>query len=300
MSNTNYYGEIGSKLKELRLIKNLSRKQLADGICSVSYIARIENGNRCPTSVILRQLAIKLGTTTEELFRVIESPHSLKVKDLTEQLFRNVERNDYKGMAQIIDSYEENLQINSIHDLQIINAFKTFSYSMMHKKYAQGAEQLREILDLTYSTGTSPTDIEFAIMTTIAYLLLLNRQSAKAYEYLTTLDRYVDSIRFIHTNTALPRYYLYLTMASMDFMPLEDSFKQIERAIEYSKRNNAHPILRELYVLKGELFLKEGDEENYKVWLDKALTLHELIKVSDDDYFLTFVENRKKLTHSQG
>jgi len=295
MSNVNYYDKIGHALKALRLKKNLSRKQLAEGICSVSYITRIENGNRCPTSVILRQLATKLGVTTEELFRVIESPSAVQVKDLIDQLFYNIERSNYAGILKAIKANENKIQINSIHDLQIVNALKVNSIAMLEQKYSNGIDKLQKILELTYITETNPTDVEFGILTSMAYLMHLNGQKADAYLTLIKLKDYVDSINFIHTQYLLPRYYLYLTLVSIDFIPIDDSFMQIERAINYCKEKNSYPILRELYAAKGELYLRSGDEENYDFWVNKALTLHELIKCSDNDYFPTFLDYRKKL-----
>jgi len=295
MSNINYYDKIGHALKDLRLKKNLSRKQLAEGICSVSYITRIENGSRCPTSVILRQLATKLGVTTEELFRAIESPSAIRVKELIDQLFYTIERSNYADILKAIDENENEIQISSIHDFQIVNALKVNASAMLEQKYSDGINKLQEILELTYIRETKPTDIEFGIMTSISYLMHLNGQKADAYLTLIKLKDYVDSINFIHTQFLRPRYYLYLTLISIDFIPIEDSFRQIERAISYCKEKNSYPLLRELYAAKGELFLRSGDQQNYDLWISKALTLHELIKCSDDDYFPTFLDYRKKL-----
>ena len=87
MNEPNYYLQIGEVIKGLRLKKKMTKTQLANGICSISYITRIENGERCPTSVILRQITNKLGVTPEYLFRAIESPCALDVQELLNKLF---------------------------------------------------------------------------------------------------------------------------------------------------------------------------------------------------------------------
>ncbi|CAH2213401.1 protein of unknown function [Tepidibacter aestuarii] len=42
-------------------MRNMTKTQLTNGVCSISYITRIEKGERCPTSVILRQITTRLG-----------------------------------------------------------------------------------------------------------------------------------------------------------------------------------------------------------------------------------------------
>lgn len=293
MDTVNYYSEIGQTLKELRLKKNMSRRELADGICSVSYITRIENGDRCPSSVILRQITTRLGVAPDDLFRAIESPSGLKIKNTVDQLFYYLERNEYKNMAALIAEEENNLQICSIHDLQIIGSLKVFCNSILEEQYESGVKELKESLYSTYIDDTNPTDVEFAIMSGIAFLLILDKKNKDAHEQLMILNKYIDAINFIHSKEMLPRYYVYLTIASMDHMPIRDLFNEIEAAIDYCKKHNVHSILRELYALKGEIYLKAGDEENYRIWIDNALTLHKLIKYSDEDYFETFLENRR-------
>ena len=108
MESTDYYIKIGPYLKELRKKNNMTRSQLAEGICSVSYITRIENGDRCPSSVILRQLTNKLGITPEYLFRAIESPASLHVQELLDQIFIYIEMHDFNNIYKLVNEKKKN------------------------------------------------------------------------------------------------------------------------------------------------------------------------------------------------
>ena len=57
----------GSRLRELRKLKGMTLKQLADGICSISYLSNIETGKSTPTPDMLQALADRLGISFEGL-----------------------------------------------------------------------------------------------------------------------------------------------------------------------------------------------------------------------------------------
>jgi transcriptional regulator with XRE-family HTH domain len=65
-------GNVGDRVRNLRLTKRLSQAQLAGHDLSDSYISLIESGKRTPTPAVLRLLAERLGCTAEYLADGIE------------------------------------------------------------------------------------------------------------------------------------------------------------------------------------------------------------------------------------
>ena len=59
---------IGNIIKELRKKKSFSQKQLAEGICSVEYISKIENNKKSPSQDITAKLMTKLGADPNMFF----------------------------------------------------------------------------------------------------------------------------------------------------------------------------------------------------------------------------------------
>ncbi|MEO0049212.1 MAG: hypothetical protein RL556_544 [Actinomycetota bacterium] len=59
-------GDIGSQLKSQRLAKDLTLEQVADGICSLSYLSLVESGKRTPSRRILRDLSFRLDMKLEQ------------------------------------------------------------------------------------------------------------------------------------------------------------------------------------------------------------------------------------------
>ncbi len=62
------YYEIGQKIKELRQFYDITQKELAEDICTQATICKIERGEIQPTSLILHQLAIRLGVDANYFF----------------------------------------------------------------------------------------------------------------------------------------------------------------------------------------------------------------------------------------
>ncbi|PAB55548.1 helix-turn-helix domain-containing protein [Anaeromicrobium sediminis] len=292
MQESNYYLKIGEHIKELRQKQNMTKTQLADGICSISYITRIEKGERCPTSVILRQITNKLGITPEYLFRAIESPGSLQVKELIDELYINVERHDFKNIYKLITETE--LDVKSIHDIQVIKMFKCFSMTMLNENYQWGMDEIKKLLDLTYTEGKNPTDTEFGLMLLYGFFLSLNNENEKAYTHLLNMKKYISHMNFLHSHAIIPRFYMHLICVCLDISKLKESSKYLDYSIDYCKKHNTHVILPELYFLKSELYYHLKKDREFKIWYNEALRLYKLIKHSDDEYFNTFVQDRLK------
>jgi len=292
MDKPNYYLKIGPYIKKLREKNNMTRSQLAEGICSVSYITRIEKGDRCPTSVILRQLATKLGISNEYLFRAIESPSSMHVQQLSKELSLFIERNDFKNIYKLINKEEKEIQVQSVHDKQLIDLLKCISKTLLTEDYSTVLSELETILNLTYFEGNNPTSIEFATMFMYGYFLLLRNEKQKSYTYLKNIRKYLYTIDFFMTEEIVPKYYVYLISACIDTENFNECFEYLNFSIDYCKKYNKHTVLRELYFLKGELYYHLNNKEKFKLWYDKALMTHELTKYSDSEYFESFIKNR--------
>ncbi|MCW2917756.1 MAG: transcriptional regulator, family [Actinomycetia bacterium] len=65
-------GNVGERVRNLRLTRRLSQAQLAAHDLSDSYISLIESGKRTPTPAVLRLLAERLGCTAEYLADGVE------------------------------------------------------------------------------------------------------------------------------------------------------------------------------------------------------------------------------------
>jgi transcriptional regulator with XRE-family HTH domain len=295
MEDANYYIRLGPYIKKLREKMNMSRAELAEGICSVSYISRIESAQRCPSSIILVQITKKLGVTPEYLFRAIESPSSLEISALISQLTLYIERHDFENIKKLIEDNVHKIKDSSLHDMQLISGLKCYSDAIISKDYKKGINEIEKAIALTYISGNNPTDIEFALMDMKGFFLLLDGYPESSYNHLTDLKKYINKINFIHTKFIVTRFYIHLIISCLDTNNLSECFEYLDYGIDYCKKNNTHNALRELYFLKGELFYRLKRKKDFKIWYDKSILLHKLTKSSNYEYFETFVRNRLEL-----
>lgn len=63
---------LGGRIRALRTTRGWTQSDLAGENLSTGYVSRIESGTRRPTMKVLRELAERLGTTTEQLLNGIE------------------------------------------------------------------------------------------------------------------------------------------------------------------------------------------------------------------------------------
>ncbi|MBL0387542.1 tetratricopeptide repeat protein [Tumebacillus sp. ITR2] len=72
---------IGENLRKYRLLKGLTQDELAEGLCSVSQLSKVENGKTYLKRTILKEMSNRLGVTVER----IESQDAL-LEELSETL----------------------------------------------------------------------------------------------------------------------------------------------------------------------------------------------------------------------
>lgn len=292
MIDYDYHVKIGEVIKELRTKKGITKTELARGICSVSYITRIEKGERCPTSLILRQIANKLQVTPNYLFSIIESPNALRITNMINNLILLIERSDYIGILNYLKDKNE-ISIPSIADYQLIEGIRVFAETMEKKDYTASYKKFEELLNLTYIEGSVPSGFEFICISILAYIKYLNNEINDAYNMLYELYKHYKKISIIPSFVIVPRFLSRLIVVCISLNKYDEALVYIEEAIKYSKEKNIHFILCELFLLKGEIqyYLDEMDESDK--WIKNAYTLNSLI-YENNEHFIKFANDRLK------
>lgn len=89
---------VGHKIRELRLKRNLTQRQLATGIMTVAALSMIENGKNKPTAQNLTQLAHRLGVSSSDL---IGDPEDLDFNLDVIKMY--VRARNYVGVLTLVD-----------------------------------------------------------------------------------------------------------------------------------------------------------------------------------------------------
>ena len=70
--------ELGARIRAARVAAGLTQTELGGPDATVSYVSRIESGNRRPDPRVLEAFASRLGVTVEELLTYARTPTSLE------------------------------------------------------------------------------------------------------------------------------------------------------------------------------------------------------------------------------
>lgn len=109
---------VGERIRQLRIHKDMTQSELVDGICSITYLSRIENGQIKPSNSFLIAVADKLGIDPEDLMDGDRNSH-------------------LKRIDQIVDSYRIKREICEEDEYFLrISSLETYSREVYLKIYA--------------------------------------------------------------------------------------------------------------------------------------------------------------------
>lgn len=188
--------QLGPILKARREELGLSQEDLADGICAVPTLSRIENGERMPTKNHFEMLMQRLGYSSMSVdfftdrrdFRI----HELKFK---------IRQGYVAGDNTLASKYLEELKSILDTPTKIDKQFVLLHEILINEaKYTNGErmEQLERAIQLTcpkYKSGFIPQVLsydEIILLNNIAICHHVEGDSAQAIRILTSLKDYFD------------------------------------------------------------------------------------------------------------
>lgn len=133
------YRRIGDNLRKYRLLKGMTQEELAEGLCSVSQLSKVENGKTLLKRSLLKQMANRLGVTIE---RIETSDALLEEIGETLQLARD---------AQTAGYHQKSLELVN----RVIEQSRDFDYKdlmvegLLHKcRVLINLSRLEEVIEL--------------------------------------------------------------------------------------------------------------------------------------------------------
>lgn len=132
--------KIGKQVFYKRLQQKMTQEELCQGICSVSYLSKIENGKIEASEEILQLLCTRLEIAVTDLRDVEED-----VKGKLDEWLNALIRLDKAQIERIRKELEEDMQ--SVQDFEIINYYKLLNirYLLMKRELPAIAEELEKL-----------------------------------------------------------------------------------------------------------------------------------------------------------
>ena len=138
---------MGEMIRTLRKEKQMSQSQLAEGICTIATLSRIENGSQAPSRATLHRLMEKLDWPG---FSYVDYDNGtdLKLIKLRKEIIRCIEYEFYDELDELIWNYKmiynpENKDQDMFLKLSVIVWERAYISSMMKQNSCDTAELIR-------------------------------------------------------------------------------------------------------------------------------------------------------------
>lgn len=294
--NYNHFGEL---LKEIRDSKGLTQDQLAENICSVRQLSRIESGENDPSIYILHSISKKLNIDLQEFYRIYFTSGSFQAHNLKSKLGELVASKDNDLLRKFIGEIENMSVFQEGENLQYILYGKAICSSHIDNDY--------ELSNDYCIRGISIENPDFDVhkIEVIPYsnigLTMINLMASnfdkmnKKELSFKLLEILLNILEDFILNIPFPMYRsldfekrLYqstscnLSTLNMNNKDYKKSLEYVNKGIDFSIKENHMRFLPELLAQKSRLLLKmdlkEEACENYKV----CLSLYKICRNKDE------------------
>lgn len=267
---------IGENLRKYRLLKGLTQDELAEGICSISQLSKIENGKTYIKRSLLKEMAERLSVTVER----IESMDALE-EELSETLHM-------AKAAMTVKNYETSMELV----IDVIQKGQEFGYA---EHLIEGIllqchllmKQLRceEVIEI----ATKALNAELALNASHKVRLLSELGKAHAlvgnmlaaYDYFTRADEeFEDEYEDVETQLQI---FFEMIRCNFTMKNYRTALRYAEKAEKLATKHSIHLRRIRATYLKADLLGRLGDSEKAEAIFMKAL------KEAVDNSFLSDV-----------
>ncbi|WP_096437998.1 helix-turn-helix transcriptional regulator [Alteribacter populi] len=133
---------LGQKIFYFRKLRGLTQDQLAQGICSVPHLSKIENDHETPSADMLEHLCKRLDISIKEIDVQGEITSITQELDNWYTLICNRDKKEAKRLFTKLKK-----QITSIQDPQVLLKYRIFTlgYQLLIRKMAEAKNQIDEL-----------------------------------------------------------------------------------------------------------------------------------------------------------
>jgi transcriptional regulator with XRE-family HTH domain len=270
-------GPVGERLKELRLERGLSQRDLSGPGVSYAYISRIEAGARRPSVKALRMLAQKLGVTAEYL----ETGLQIDASEARELRLADLElRLRLDGEAPTAELQEVLTEADAFADTSVaVRCRIALGFAAGAKgQHTEAIEHLERVLETDIVTAASRPDVFLTLAQTYATAGSPTRAVELLERALAELGEHAPD----DTATRI-RFSTFLSYALTDLGELTRARAVVTEAL-YDSSQVTDPYTR--VRLYWSLARISGEQSNSRAALDSFRRAIALLEATDDTLHL--------------
>lgn len=195
---------VGQVVKKERVQSRITQEELSDGICTPSYLSRLENGQVNPSPEIVKLLLERLGKDYNK-YITYKSEYEYKVDQLKFDIRRFHALREFDKCEKALVELEKALTEEDKFSMQFFQLYKVFQ---KEQKGASPADLIEALYNALHITKTKIdllrlskeflTQVEVVIINNIAIQVKALGDIHRAIEILLELKRYLEQPHIDH------------------------------------------------------------------------------------------------------
>ncbi|MFS1511009.1 helix-turn-helix transcriptional regulator [Chengkuizengella sp. SCS-71B] len=301
--------KIGEKIRLIRKNKKLTQGELVEGIASVTYICRVENGKVTPSPSFLKQISKKLGLTIEDLTNTLDDD-----RNKLERIIKN-NKNNVQSLSesQLIYLHMNALEMHAQNDLANIYGILIHYYTL-NNKFTEAEKLVGQSVKVINNNNIDKTNYNhfFYYNKCIGNYFYAKQSFEDAKHYYSLAESYIVdesslesgnlyfnmslvyqqifeevSINLIYTNKALAIYkkhnhsenliktLILLSQQYRDLNRIEDARSHLKKAqsLLFSQQELNHVLNAEIQYNIGKVYQKIGKDQHATQYFKSAIDI---------------------------
>ncbi|SFJ66670.1 MULTISPECIES: helix-turn-helix domain-containing protein [unclassified Bacillus (in: firmicutes)] len=266
--------KLGAEIKNIRVMRGLTQKQLSDNICHQSEVSRIESGVVYPSMDILQGIAAKLKVPIIHFYEVLAYSDIERKKQFKDQIQSLCKQKKYEEIYKKVWDELKKEEDHPEFQQFLFWHYHLSAYVLKKVNYEYCILELKKLINQQL-VGIDVFQ-NLYIENSIANIYAENRYFQKSIKLYQDILKQLESL---HSNEefAIKVGYNYAKTLYSDEQ-YEKALKQVEKAIETSCRNSNMTLIGQLFYQKGECLEKLGhSEDDIRIAYEKALFFFELL-----------------------
>ena len=258
---------MGHVIRALRLLKGMTQRELAEGICSIKQLSRIERGASITNLMFVHQFSEKLGENLNDFFLISHSKDPIKMLKALKQLEALYLQQNYSEILAYIKHIEshdpEDWEFNNTKQLMLW--YKGVALANTHEVEIDETYYL-ELLKL--STHKPIDELCRSYMNTNefrivhSYIASLCRKGSfeTAKELLKKISESIKRNYFRYENNIYNEMLYNLTKIYIHEADFDKAVEVAESGIKNSVKNNCIAGIPDFCFMIGLAYQRKGDE----------------------------------------
>lgn len=229
---------LGERLRFFRKSQQTTQEEVAEGICSVSYYSKIENGQTTPSDEIIHLLCNRLG------IKIHDSHHDQislqRLKENGHKFYRLIRNQEIKKGKQLYQEIIGEFSSSMDPDISLINGLVELRMALFDSDYQKAAKYYDKAIKLNKYVDKELSFLYSRVCGLYHYLYGDLKESLRHYKDIEQIGNY-DFIEEVYYQMAL--IYSRLNKLSFSSFYLEKALEIFVIKMDYKQCTNCNIIL---------------------------------------------------------